>query len=333
MTESVPKAIAVRPSRVRQITRGVRNVFLHNVGLKFLSLLAAFALWLFVNGGARDSESALQISLQLQNLPNHLMIVSPQITMVDVRVSGPRALLSRINPSELSISLDLSGVRPGPAVFRVQADQLNLPRGVRIVRLTPSEVTLEMARIGHRVLPVRMEIVGKPANDLRVTDTKILPDSVEVTGPMGGIDALKAVETVPLDLSDATVGLVERDLALEPPPEFVSFSAFQVRAQVRVEEPEDTRVWKRLSVVVSNATGPIRLSPDVVNITVRGPRSLIEPLELEHGAVYIDAAGLPPGRHTAVPTVDLPAGIVLVKQEPASVAVQVLHERRKVHGR
>ena len=77
MTESVPKAIAAPPTRATQTTRAVRNLFLHNVGLKFLSLLAAFALWLFVNGGARDSESALQISLQLQNLPGHLMIGCP----------------------------------------------------------------------------------------------------------------------------------------------------------------------------------------------------------------------------------------------------------------
>lgn len=333
MSDTIPGAIATPPTRAALLTRAVRDLFLHNVGLKFLSLLAAFALWLFVNGGARDSESALQISLQLQNLPGHLMIVSPQVTMVDVRVSGPRALLSRINPSELAVSLDLGGVRPGPAVFRVQADQLNLPRGVRIVRVTPAEVTLNLARIGHRVLPVRVDISGKPDNGLRVTETKVLPDTVEVTGPMDGIDALKSVETVPLDLSDASVGVIERDVALEPPPEFVSFSAFQVRAQVRVEEPEDTRVWRGLSVVVSNATGPIRLSPNAVNITVKGARSLVESLELEHGAVYIDAAGLPPGRHTAVPTVDLPAGVVLVKQEPASVAVQVLQERRKVHGR
>lgn len=333
MSDTIPNTIPAAPTRASQLGRTVRDLFLHNVGLKLLSLFAAFALWLFVNGGARDSESALQISLQLQNLPNHLMIVSPQVSMVDVRVSGPRALLSRINASELAVGLDLSGVRPGPAVFRVQADQLNLPRGVRIVRLTPSEVTLNLARVGHRVLPVRIDIATKPDNGLRVTDTKALPETVEVTGPMEGIDSLKTVETVPIDLSDATVGVIERDVALEPPPEFVSFSAFQVRAQVRVEEPEDTRVWRGLSVVVSNASGPIRLNPNAVNITVKGPRSLVESLEMEHGAVYIDAAGLPPGRHTAVPTVDLPAGVALVKQEPASVAVQVLQERRKVHGR
>jgi YbbR domain-containing protein len=321
------------PSRVTRVVRGVQHALLHNLGLKLLSLLAACALWLFVNGGARDSESALQIPLQLEALPEHLMIVSPQITMVDVRVSGPRALLSRINPTDLGIQLDLSGVRPGPAVFRVQTDQLNLPRGVRIIRVTPSEVTLALARIGRRMVPVRLEIGGKPGDGLLVTETKMFPESIEVMGPTQDVDPLKAVETVPIDLSEAGVGLLERDVALEPPMEFVSYSTFLVRTQIRIEEPEQTRVWKRVSVLVSNATGPIRLNPDLVSITVRGPRSAVESLELEHGAVYIDATDLEPGRQGVVPTVDLPAEVELVKQEPASVVVQVLRERRKADGR
>lgn len=333
MTEVTAKAMQTPPRRRARLLQGLRYAVTHNLGLKFLSLLAAFALWLFVNGGARDSESALQIPLQLQNLPEYLMIVSPQVSMVEVRVSGPRALLSRINPTDLSIHLDLAGVRPGPAVFRVVTDQLDLPRGVRIVRLTPSEVTLQLARIGRRVLPVHLEVAVKPGNGLRVTETHVSPENVEVMGPMEHIDTLKTVDTVPIDLSDAGVSVVERDVALEPPPEFVSYSAFLVRAHIRVEEPEQVRVWKGLSVLVSNAPGPVRLNPNVVNVTVRGPQSLVESLELEHGAVYIDAAGLEPGRHTAVPIIDLPAGIELVKQEPASIVVQVLREPRKAHGR
>jgi YbbR domain-containing protein len=329
MTETTAKA----PSRRARSLQALRYAVSHNLGLKFLSLLAAFALWLFVNGGARDSENALQIPLQLQNLPEHLMIVSPQVSVVEVRVSGPRALLSRINAADLSFHLDLAGVRSGPAVFRVQTDQLDLPRGVRIVRLTPSEVTLRLARIGRSIVPVHLEIAAKPGNGLRITETKVFPENVEVMGPMEQIDNLKAVETVPVDLSDAGVSVVERDVALEPPPEFVSYSSFLVRTHIRVEEPEEVRVWKGLSVLVSNASGPVRLYPDVVNVSVRGAHSLMESLELEHGAVYIDAAGLEPGRYTVVPTVDLPGGIELLKLEPASIVVQVLREARKAHGR
>ncbi len=52
--------------------------------------------------------------------------------------------------------LDLRGVRPGPAVFRLIADALDLPRGVTVARLTPSEVTLEFARVVRKSVPVRV---------------------------------------------------------------------------------------------------------------------------------------------------------------------------------
>jgi YbbR domain-containing protein len=316
-----------------RVVYAVRHALVHNLGLKLLSLLAAFALWLFVNAGARDSEGTLHIPFVLRNLPSHLIIVSPQVDAIDVRVSGPRALLSRINPAELSIGLDLSGVRPGPIAFRVGTDQLNLPRGVRIVRLTPAEVTLKFARIGRRMLPVHLALAGKPDDGLRVSSTTLSPDSIEVMGPMDVIDAMKQVETLAVDLAEATPGLIERDVSLETPQEFVSYSAFLVRAQIQIEERQQTRVWKRVPVTVRNSTATVRLEPDEIAVTVRGPHSAVESLELSPGAVYIDAAGLKPGAQVVIPTVDLPAGVALVKQEPGSIVVQVPRERRRTHGR
>jgi YbbR domain-containing protein len=308
----------------------LRDLVLRNVGLKLLSLLAAFALWVFVNAGARETERALQIPLELQNLPRHLMIVSPRVDLVDLRVSGPRTLLGRINPKELKIVLDLSGVRPGPAVFRVLTDPLNLPRGVKIARLTPSEVTLEFSRTSRRTLPVRVTFTGRPPGDLRVTQTKVAPESVEVSGPMEVVDKMQAVETAPIDLSTTEPGVIQRELLLEPPLQYLSYTASLVRAEVRLEEPEQTRVFKRVPVVVRNTSQRTTVKPESVSITVRGPRSALQALELDHGAVYIDAAGLEPGEHAIAPSADLPAEVELVKQEPAKLAVSVSSEKRKL---
>jgi YbbR domain-containing protein len=307
----------------------LRNLVLHNLGLKVLSLLAAFALWVFVNAGAHETERALQIPLELRNLPSHLMIVSPRVDFIDLRVSGPRTLLGRINPSELSIVLDLGGVRPGPAVFRVLTEPLNLPRGVKVARLTPSEVTLEFSRLSRRTIPVRLTFTGKPPGGLRVTETRVAPESVDVSGPMELVDKIQAVEAAPIDLSGATPGVIERELALEPQREHLSYTASLVHAEIRLEEPEQTRVFRRVPVVVRNSPHRTRVSPEAVSITLRGPKSTTEALELDHGAVYIDAAGLEPGKHALAPSVDLPAEVELVKLEPVALIVSVLHEKRR----
>jgi hypothetical protein len=318
-----------RRRRGRQFGESIRLTVTHNVGLKLLSLLAAFAIWVFVNFGERESEAAFQVPLELRNIPANIILVSPRVDFVDLRVKGPRTLLARIDRERLSIALDVGEVRPGPSVFRILPGSLDLPRGVAVVRLAPSEVTFEWARTGSKTVAVKLELTGRPPNDLRVTDTEVAPQSVKVFGPEHEVDQVDAAGTVPLDLSNAKPGLIERDLALAVPREYVSYSASLVRVQVRLEEPGETRTLKKVPIVVRNSVYRVVLRPSWLNVTVRGPRSRVGSLELTDGAVYIDLTGREPGEYGEVPSVDLPADVTLVQLEPDRVHLRVTRETGK----
>ncbi len=322
-----------RGLRVRDLGGSLRRLLLHNAGSKLLALLIAAGMWFFVNAGERDAEMAVQVPVELRNLPANVMLTSPRVDFIDLVVSGPRTLLNRIDPERVSVALDLQGVRSGPAVFRVLPETLDLPRGVTVVRLTPSEVTLEFAAILRKRVPVHVAFTGKPPGGLRVTDTRVAPESVEVVGPAKEVQALKAAETEPLDLAGVAAGVLERQLVLDPPREYVSFSAGLVNAQIRLEEPERTRAIANVPVVVRNGLYRASAVPGQVQITVRGPRSATDALELAHGAVYIDAAEREPGTYQVTPAVDLPAGVELVKQEPVAVELRVLRQKRRADGR
>ena len=322
----------LRRLRRRDLIESLRWIVLHNAGLKLLSVVAATGLWFFVNAGERDTEQAVQVPVELRDIPPNVMLVSPRVDFVDLVLSGPRTLLNRIGPEQLSVTLDLRGVRPGPAVFRILGEALELPRGISIVRLTPSEVTLEFAPVLRKTVPVHVAFAGKAPSGLRVTETRVAPEAVEVVGPASQVEQIKAAETAPIDLGDAEPGLIERDLTLESAREYVSFSATLVHAQVRLEEPERTRTLTNVPVVVRNSGYRTQLKPTAVQVTVRGPRSATESLELDHGAVYIDATGQEPGTYEVTPAVDLPADVELVRQEPAVVELRVLHQKRRADG-
>ncbi len=320
------RSAVLDPDRVRQaLTR--------NLPLKLLSLLIAFSLWFFVNFGERDSEESLKVPLELRNIPANLMITSPRVDFIDVRVSGPRALLGRIDRDRLSIGLDLGGVRPGPAVFRVDAASLNLPRGVEAVRINPSQLTLEMERVGHTSVPVRLRLAGKPPPDLQVVDTKVSPETVQVTGPASDVREVAAVNTELLDISAATPGTIERELWIESAGEYVSFSANRVAAQVRIEEVVAAREFKGVAIEVRNASTPYRLTPDRLRFTVRGPKRVVSNLELDRGAVYIDADGVPMGQHVLRPHVELPPGVEVVSSDPPRVQLSLWKGRSASRGR
>jgi hypothetical protein len=323
----------MRALRPRDLGDSLRWLLLHNAGIKLLSLVTAAGLWFFVNASERDAELALEVSLELHNMPPNVMLVSPRVEFINLVVRGPRTLISRIRPDQLSVVLDLRGVRPGPAVFRIADEALDLPRGVTVARLTPSEVTLEFAATMRRRVPVHVALTGKPPGELRVTSTKVAPESVEVMGPAEQVEKIKAAETTPIDLGDAQAGLIERDVLLDVPREYISFSANLVHAQVVLEEPERTRTIFNVPIVVRNSPYRTALLPAAAQITVRGPRSSMDSLELDHGAVYIDATGQEPGTYKMTPAVDLPADVELVKQEPDSVELRVLRQKRKADGR
>ena len=311
----------------------LRQMLTRNLPLKLLSLLIAFSLWFFVNFGERDSEESLKVPLELRNIPAHLMITSPRVDFIDVRVSGPRALLGRIDRNRVSIGLDLSGVRPGPAVFRVDPASLNLPRGVQALRINPSQITLETERVNHKPVPVRLRLGGKLPADLQVGDTKVSPETVQITGPASDVRDIAAVNTEPLDVNGATAGTIERELRLEAAGDYISLSANRVAAQVRIEEVQTTREFKTVPVDVRSAPVPYRVTPDRVRLSVRGPRRLLNNLELEPGAVYIEADGVGTGQHMVKVSVDLPAGVDVVSLDPEKVELVLVKGRRGSKGR
>lgn len=316
----------------REVGEGLRWLLLRNAGLKLLSLVIAAGLWFFVNAGERDAEMAVQVPVELRNRPPNVMLVSPRVDFIDLVVSGPRTLLNRIDPERMSIALDLHGIRPGPAVFRILGETLDLPRGVTIVRMTPSELTLEFAAVMRKRVPVHVAFSGKPPAGLLVTDTRVAPESVEVVGPAADVAVLKSAETAPLDLAGAPPGLLERDVSLAVPGDYVSFSAALVHVQVRLDEPERTRTLANVPIVVRPGEYRSQATPAAAQVTVRGPQSAIDALEMDHGAVYIDAAGREPGTYREAPAVDLPADVELVKVEPATVALRVLRQKRRSDG-
>ena len=316
------RATVLNPERVRQaVTR--------NLGLKLMSLLIAFGLWSFVNFGEHDTEQSLKVPLELRNIAAHLMITNPHIDFVDLKVTGPRTLLGRIDRNRLSIVLDLAGARAGPTVLHVGAEQLNLPRGVKVMRISPSQVTLELERVAHKSVPVHLRLVGKPPLDLQVADTKVSPETVQVTGPESDVEEVHAANTEAVDISKATAGTIERELPLDSLGDYVSFSADRIAAQVHIEEVSVTRDLKRVPIELQHAASGFRLVPEAVRLTVRGPKRLLNSLKVTAGMVSVDAASDDAADHMVKPSVELPAGIELVAMDPAQVKLVAPAPKRR----
>lgn len=311
-------------SRGRRAVRALRDAAVHNLPLKLLALALAIGLWAFVNFGERDSEEALKVPVELRQIPASLMITSPRIDFVDVRVVGPRTLLGRIDHTQLLIPLDLSGALPGPAVFTVNVDRLNLPRGVRVTRVTPAQITVTLETIGRKTVPVELLVEGEPPADFRIVSTAVDPPEVAITGPESVVESVESVVADVVRLDDASRETIRREVPVGPLGEYVKTTPGAVAIEIVIEEIVVERRFDEAPIsVMATGAREVQIEPAQASVVVAGPRRLVEPLE--SGALLgIDAAGLSVGAHIARLVANLPEGVTLLELDPEEVTVTVM---------
>lgn len=295
-----------------------------NFLLKFFSVLFAIGLWAFVNLGARDAEKSLLVSLELRNVPEDLMITSSLVEGVDVRLRGPRTLIGPVDETRLGFALDLGRIRPGTSTFSVEPDQLRLPEGVRVTRLSPAEVTLQVERVSQRNLPVALSVDTNVPEGYRLVDPEIQPEWVRVIGPASEVKALTKLVTQPLALG-AAVPEFEVALEFEGLSQFVRTVPPRVIARGRLEEIRGERVVPRVRVRVRNHGFPYRVEPSVVEVNLAGPERILSDLGGDNG-VWVDAEGLGLGLHVLAVVGEYPPGVEIERLDPRTVTITLYRE-------
>ncbi len=179
-----------------------------NWTLKLLSLVFALILWMFIMG-ERHLEVGYTVPLELQNIPKELIVASQVPSLIDVRISGPRTLLMKVSPGDISITVDLSDLKPGLTSFKRLEERLNLPSGMRVTRVSPSFVDIRLDRRREKRVPIKIVLAGDPDPGYRVTGLRSLPDKVSISGAESEIKSISEVMTEPIDLKGVTENFSE----------------------------------------------------------------------------------------------------------------------------
>jgi YbbR domain-containing protein len=166
--------------------------------LKVLSLVFALVLWFFVMG-ERKLEVGYAVPLELQNVPEGMIVTNEVPSLVDVRISGPRTLLMNLRPTDISISVDLKGLQSGITSFKRLEERLNIPSGLKVTRLSPSFVDVKLERIKEKAVPVKVLLSGTPVEGFRVSGVRTSPDQLVVEGAESELKDIHEVVTEPVD--------------------------------------------------------------------------------------------------------------------------------------
>jgi YbbR domain-containing protein len=178
------------------------RIFVHNIGLKLVSLLLAIGLWTVV---ARDpiAEVEMKVPIEFHNLPDNLEIDSASFTEAQIRVRGPERVVHRLQAADLHAELDLASVQPGERTFDLTNRQVRVPQDLEVVQIIPGQFHLSFDNRETRTVEVRPRVTGNFASGMRVKQVTADPSSVMITGPRRRVEAVEDAITDPVDISGA----------------------------------------------------------------------------------------------------------------------------------
>ena len=122
----------------------LRRRLLEDWPVKVVAVVFAVALWAFVVTEER-TDAVFTVPLDLVDRPPGVEVASIGVETVVVRVEGRDSVLRRLHEADFRAEVSLKSAHPGRFVARIDTDNVSAPMGVRVVRVTPSEVraTLE----------------------------------------------------------------------------------------------------------------------------------------------------------------------------------------------
>jgi len=210
----------------------------HNLGLKIISLGLAVALWVAVKRDPVD-EMGVNVPIEFHNLTENLEIATENIPQAQILVRGPEREVHRLEPSDVHVEVDLSGVKPGERTFELSAHEVRLPHDLEVVQVIPAQLHLSFDTRMSRQVELKPRVTGTFAGQ-RIASISVDPKIITISGPAARV---KAVENAITDPVDAT-GTIDRGT-------FVTH-AYVADPLVQVTRPVPVRVTVVLEKISPN---------------------------------------------------------------------------------
>jgi YbbR domain-containing protein len=248
--------------------------------LKLLSFLFALFLWYFVVGEDKVDMN-VTIPVEIVNLPRDLVISNQFKKQLEVTVSGQRSLIRSMAEQHVSRTIDLSKAAPGTVVIQNSPDLLPLPRGINILRIQPTSLTLLLDQLIQKKLTIKPILIGMLNKNYKLDSVSLEPADLEISGPNEIIGQEEFLNTKPIDIANLQQSTVKQvSLDLKP---FIADLIGEpvVTVRLNIVEIMTKRQISGIPVEFKPSAGKkseiiYQLKPSTVSISVELPVSLIQ---------------------------------------------------------
>lgn len=303
--------------------RPLLGLLWRNLSTFLLAFALAFAVWISAVVAADPNDERdfpTLLPLEVHGLDPSLILIGNLPAEVQVRLSAPASLWEQLTSDSLVAYIDLSNLVGGEHIVPIQIESSLRP--IRVVKVTPEEVSIALEPRAVKELPVIARVVGEPALGFQVSDVSLSPVQATVVGPVSLMAEVAELQAV-LDVTGArasittvvdiqavdAAGSVLSGLSIEPAQANLSLSVLQAGGYRDVAVKVETIGQPASGFRVTN----ISVSPPVVTLFSTDPE-IVASLPGFVSTQPLDLTSLNENLQTRL-ALALPAGVIIVGEE------------------
>ena len=305
-----------------------KDLFLKDWLLKILALGFSVLLWSFVVGQEK-AEIGIPVPLEIVNLPPNLVIANDIPSSIEIRVFGPRSIIKNIATKNLTKVIDLKDAAPGKELIHLAPDDFTLPRGLKILRIKPNIIEIELQPLLRKRLQVKPVLINSVAMGYEVERVYVEPRETQVSGSAKEVSRLKYLELNPINLKGVRETFTEEvglnlqglHLTVEGP------SKFKVTVYVRPARGE--KKIRHVPVRLKKGDQKVTIWPTEVSVKLEGEKPALDKVKIEEIKVSLDVSELKPGTYKLEPHTEAPPGFECKGVTPSKIKVRIKRKKKQ----
>jgi YbbR domain-containing protein len=184
---------------------------------------------------AETSTRTFTVPVVYAAVPDGWWLEAPSPLEAHVTLSGTASAFRELDPRQLTISLNVSGVHAGAQRLPIDVDRIERPKHLVVQGIEPRFITVNATKTVTITVPIKPQLSGQMPAGVRLSAATVRPPSVVLVVPNNDRSRFNAVRTEPIALDDVHENLtVTRRLVLPGDARFASGQPEEAEVQLAV---------------------------------------------------------------------------------------------------
>lgn len=171
--------------RIIKFFHRVINNLRRNMLKKFIALVVAFFMWVFVMDDQDPQiEGTYTVSLTISNTPYNFVAVCDDKT-VKIDVLAPRSYFTRYDANAFRAYANVENMNEGTHEI---IPQIVMPQGFELSETNPSTITVKLDPLVEKQFPIDITMTGSIADDAAIKNLSKSMDIVTLVGPKSFVE-------------------------------------------------------------------------------------------------------------------------------------------------